>query len=127
MEKLVKRIEELEALLAAALGRIVELEEQVRQNSRNSSKAPSSAMGRRKVPQGNDRRKPGGQPGHLAGVAIRPRTCWGNPSPASCIGIDGSHTSSCSVLEASFATRTFEDISKPCWKAAAERLPKAPC
>ena len=45
MEKLVKRIEELEALLAVALGRIVELEEQLRQNSRNSSKSPSSDMG----------------------------------------------------------------------------------
>jgi transposase len=64
MEKLVKRIEELEALLAVALGRIVELEEQLRQNSRNSSKSPSSDMGRRKVPKETTGRKPGGQPGH---------------------------------------------------------------
>ena len=64
MEKLIKRIEELEALLAAALGRIVELEEQVRQNSSNSSKAPSSDIGRRRVPQEATGRKPGGQPGH---------------------------------------------------------------
>lgn len=64
MEKLVKRIEELEALLAAALGRIVELEGQLRQNSRNSSKPPSSDMGRRKVPKETTGRKPGGQPGH---------------------------------------------------------------
>jgi hypothetical protein len=40
MEKLVKRIEELEALLTAALGRMVALEDQLRQNPRNSSKAP---------------------------------------------------------------------------------------
>ena len=64
MENLVKRIEELEALLAAALGRIVELEGQLRQNSRNSSKPPSSDMGRRKVPKETTGRKPGGQPGH---------------------------------------------------------------
>lgn len=64
MEKLVKRIEELEALLAAALSRIVELEGQLRQNSRNSSKSPSSDMGRRKVPKETTGRKPGGQPGH---------------------------------------------------------------
>ena len=64
MEKLVKRIEELEALLAVALSRIVELEEQLWQNSRNSSKSPSSDMGRRKVPKETTGRKPGGQPGH---------------------------------------------------------------
>jgi len=58
------RIEELEALLAAALGRIVELEGQLRQNSRNSSKPPSSDMGRRKIPKETTGRKPGGQPGH---------------------------------------------------------------
>jgi len=42
----------------------VELEGQLRQNSRNSSKPPSSDMGRRKVPKETTGRKPGGQPGH---------------------------------------------------------------
>lgn len=64
MRNLAKRIEELETLLAAALARIAELEEQLRQNCRNSSKPPSSDMGRRKVPKAATGRKPGGQPGH---------------------------------------------------------------
>jgi transposase len=51
-------------LLAAALGRIVELEEQLRQNSKNSSKPPSTDLFRRKVPRDTKGRKPGGQPGH---------------------------------------------------------------
>jgi len=71
MENLVKRIAELEALLAAALARIVDLEEQLRQNSRNSSRPPSSDMGRRKVPKEAKGRKPGGQPGH-AGTMREP-------------------------------------------------------
>jgi len=65
MGDLSKRIEELEALLAAALARIAELEEQLRQNSGNSSRPPSLDMGRRKVPRGPTGRKPGGQPGHV--------------------------------------------------------------
>ncbi len=64
MEELARRIEQLEALLAAALARIAELEEQLRQNSSNSSKPPSSDMGRRKVPKVATGRKPGGQAGH---------------------------------------------------------------
>ena len=67
------RIAELERLLNAALARIVELEAEVRelkarldQNSRNSSRPPSSdgpqvARAVKKRPTG---RKPGGQPGH---------------------------------------------------------------
>lgn len=64
-------ISELRALVAELLAenarlraRIAELEEQLRQNSRNSSKPPSSDMGRRKVPKVPGGRKPGGQPGH---------------------------------------------------------------
>ena len=62
---------ELKAALAEALAEIarlreevVGLKEQLRQNSRNSSKPPSSDMGRRKVPKEPAGRKPGGQPGH---------------------------------------------------------------
>jgi len=65
MKDLEKRIEHLEGLLAAALARIAELEEQLRQNSSNSSKPPSSDMGRRKVPKAATGRKPGGQAGHI--------------------------------------------------------------
>lgn len=64
-------ISELRAALAKALARIEALEaenqklwEQVRQNSQNSSKPPSSDMGRRKSPKAPAGRKPGGQPGH---------------------------------------------------------------
>jgi len=64
MKDLAKRIEELEALLTAALNRIAELEAQLRQTSNNSSKPPSSDLGRRKVPKAPSGRKPGGQPGH---------------------------------------------------------------
>ncbi len=63
-ERLTKRVEELEILLAAALARIGELEAQLRQNSRNSSKPPSSDLGRPKPSQRSSGRKPGGQPGH---------------------------------------------------------------
>jgi transposase len=67
-----RRIAELEELLRAALGRISELEEQVRnltfrlnQNSSNSSKPPSSdPPGTKREPQAATGRKPGGQPGH---------------------------------------------------------------
>jgi transposase len=62
---------ELKAALAKALARIEALEEenrklrdQLRQNSRNSSKPPSSDMGRRKAPKALAGRSPGGQPGH---------------------------------------------------------------
>ena len=65
MEELAKRIKDLEALLLAALGRIAELEGQTKQNSGNSSKPPSSDLGRkRKPPVPPSGRKPGGQPGH---------------------------------------------------------------
>lgn len=57
-------MEELETLLAAALARIAELEEQLRQNSRNSSKPPSSDLWRPKPDKRDSGRKPGGQPGH---------------------------------------------------------------
>ena len=67
----VDEIIELKAALAEALAEIarlrteiVGLKEQVRQNSRNSSKAPSSDFGRRKLPKEPAGRKPGGQPGH---------------------------------------------------------------
>ena len=65
MEELAKRIKDLEALLLAALGRIAELEGKTKQNSGNSSKSPSSDMGRkRKPPVEPSGRKPGGQLGH---------------------------------------------------------------
>ncbi len=64
VERLTRRVEELEVLLAAALVRIAELEEQLRQNSRNSSKPPSSDLGRPKPSKRDSGRKPGGQPGH---------------------------------------------------------------
>jgi transposase len=61
----------LKAALAEALAEIarlraeiVGLKEQLRQNSRNSSKPPSSDMGRGKMPKAPAGRKPGGQPGH---------------------------------------------------------------
>jgi transposase len=60
-----KRVEKLEALLNVALARIVELEGKLGLNSGNSSKSPSSDMGRkRKPPVAPSGRKPGGQPGH---------------------------------------------------------------
>jgi len=65
MEELAKRVKDLEALLVAALARIVELEGQTRQDSNNSSKPPSSDMKRkRKPPVEPTGRKAGGQPGH---------------------------------------------------------------
>jgi transposase len=64
VQRLTRRVEELEALLAAALARIADLEEQLRQNSRNSSKPPSSDLGRPKPGKRGGGRKPGGQPGH---------------------------------------------------------------
>jgi len=67
----VDEISELKAALAKALARIEALEaenrklwEQLRQNSQNSSKPPSSDFGRRKVPKMPVGRNPGGQPGH---------------------------------------------------------------
>ena len=64
-------IRELKAALAEALAEIArlraevaELKEQVRQNSRNSSKPPSSDFGRGKAPKAPAGRKAGGQPGH---------------------------------------------------------------
>ncbi len=64
-------ITELKEALAKALARIAALEaenqklwEQVRQNSTNSSKPPSSDFGRRKAAKAFAGRKPGGQPGH---------------------------------------------------------------
>jgi transposase len=61
----------LKAALAEALAEIarlraeiVGLKERLRQNSRNSSKPPSSDMGRGKMPKAPAGREPGGQPGH---------------------------------------------------------------
>ena len=60
-----KRVEQLEALLNVALARIVELEDKLGLSSGNSSKSPSSDMGRkRKPPVEPSGRKPDGQPGH---------------------------------------------------------------
>jgi transposase len=65
MDELLTRIKKLEALLEAALTRIGELEAEKKQNSGNSSKSPSSDLGRkRKPPVEPSGRKRGGQPGH---------------------------------------------------------------
>lgn len=72
------QVQELQAQLRAALGRIAELEEQLKRNSGNSSQPPSSdkpwnkperrSAGADKPPrssgEGGKRRKRGGQPGH---------------------------------------------------------------
>ena len=60
-----RRLAELEAQLAAALARIAELEEKLRQASRNSSKPPSSdsPWNRRHPKKKPTGRKPGAQPG----------------------------------------------------------------
>lgn len=68
------RIEELERLLKAALERIAQLEEQLGQSSRNSSRPPSSdslkhqAERKKKAAaitkRSSAKRRPGGQPGH---------------------------------------------------------------
>jgi len=71
MDAILRRIEELETRLAEALAenvrlraRVEELEAQLRQNSSNSSKPPSSDMGHRKLPKSPTGRKAGAQPGH---------------------------------------------------------------
>ena len=65
MDELKRQNEELKALLAVSMKRIAELEAQLDQNSGNSSKPPSSDLGRkRKPPVEPSGRKRGGQPGH---------------------------------------------------------------
>jgi transposase len=65
MDELLKEIRGLRAQLEAAMTRLAELEAQGKQDSGNSSKAPSSDMGRkRKPPEEPSGRKRGGQPGH---------------------------------------------------------------
>jgi transposase len=54
MDELLQKISKLEALLEAAMTRIAELEAKGKQDSGNSSKPPSSDLGRKR----------GGQPGH---------------------------------------------------------------
>ena len=64
----------MEAKLAAAEARIVELEARLRQNSQNSSKPPSSDIGATRPPKerrGKKRRR-GGQPGHPGRFAAEP-------------------------------------------------------
>lgn len=66
IEKLRTENAELKALVVKLLARIDELEAQLKQNSGNSSKPPSSDMGRkRKPPTCLSGRKGGGQPGHM--------------------------------------------------------------
>lgn len=63
------RIQELEIENTALKARVVELEAQVRSNSQNSSKPPSSDGQAKPAPRslrGKSGRKPGGQPGHPA-------------------------------------------------------------
>jgi transposase len=50
MDELLTKIQKLEALLEAAMTRIAELEAKGKQDSGNSSKPPSSDMGRKRKP-----------------------------------------------------------------------------
>jgi transposase len=67
-EELASLVVELRGALGAALARIADLETQLKQNSKNSSKPPSSdspfVKPAPKSLRGKSRRKPGGQPGH---------------------------------------------------------------
>jgi transposase len=67
-EELASLVVELRGALDAALVRIADLEAQLKQNSKNSSKPPSSdspfIKPAPKSLRGKSRRKPGGQPGH---------------------------------------------------------------
>jgi transposase len=67
-EELASLAVELRGALDAALARIADLEAQLKQNSRNSSKPPSSdspfVKPTPKSLRGKSGRKPGGQPGH---------------------------------------------------------------
>jgi transposase len=66
IERLRAENAELKALVVKLLARIDELEAQLKQNSGNSSKPPSSDLGRkRKPPVEPSGRKQGGQPGHV--------------------------------------------------------------
>ena len=63
--ELTRRLEETLAQLAAAEKRIADLEARLRQNSRNSSKPPSSdPPGTERAKSESSERKRGGQPGH---------------------------------------------------------------
>ena len=67
IDDLLARIRELEALVARQAARIKELEDQLSNNSRNSSKPPSSDGYAKPFPKSRrikTGRKPGGQPGH---------------------------------------------------------------
>jgi hypothetical protein len=67
-EELASLVVELRGALGAALARIADLEAQLKQNSKNSSKPPSSdspfVKPAPKSLRGRSGRKPGGQPGH---------------------------------------------------------------
>jgi transposase len=67
-EELASLVVELRGALGVALARIADLEAQLKQNSKNSSKPPSSdspfTKPAPKSLRGKSRRKPGGQPGH---------------------------------------------------------------
>jgi len=94
-----ERIAELEALLAKALARIAELEDQLNKNSKNSSKPPSTDLPgtprSRKEPSG---RKPGGQPGHSKHqraflkpdrvIPVQPKACSCCGGPLHCDDIE---------------------------------------
>ena len=67
-EELASLVVQLRGALDAALARIADLEAQLKQNSKNSSKPPSSdspfVKPAPKSLRGKSKRKPGGQPGH---------------------------------------------------------------
>ncbi len=64
LEKIAQRVDSLTHLLAEAMFRIRELEAQLNQNSRNSSKPPSSDINKRKPGLPGKKGKKGGQKGH---------------------------------------------------------------
>jgi transposase len=67
-----QRIEELEALLMRAVLRIEELERQIRKDSHNSSKPPSSdGLKHRVTPRQKSEKPSGGQPGHAGHTLVQ--------------------------------------------------------
>lgn len=74
-EELASLVVELRGALDAALARIADLEAQLKQNSKNSSKPPSSdspfIKPAPKSLRGKSGRKPGGQPGHEGRTLMR--------------------------------------------------------
>ena len=74
---LIAQLREKEALLAEKESRIKELERQIKKNSQNSSKPPSSNGVRKPAPKSlrtPSGKKPGGQPGHKGDTRLAVET-----------------------------------------------------